>query len=71
MSRALTPYTEIIDLIGNLPLILRETRRARGMSQRAVARTIGMSFSTICRIENGEDANVSNVVAILRWMATT
>jgi DNA-binding XRE family transcriptional regulator len=63
-----TPYAELSDLIAALPLLLREARRARRLSQRAAARELGISFSTISRIENGEDCVASHVVAVLRWL---
>jgi ribosome-binding protein aMBF1 (putative translation factor) len=63
-----TPYTELADVIANLPLLLREARRARGLSMRAAAASIGLSHSTITRIEAGEDCALSNAVAVLRWL---
>jgi transcriptional regulator with XRE-family HTH domain len=64
----LTPYAELAGVIGNVPVLLREARRARGLSLRAAARELGMSFSTVDRIERGEDGVVSNTVAVLRWL---
>lgn len=69
MSDALTTYGEMLDVLEHLPLILRETRRQRGVSQRACARQTGTSFSTISRVENGEDCTLSNAMALLRWIA--
>jgi transcriptional regulator with XRE-family HTH domain len=66
-----TPYDELADVIANLPLILREARRARRRSLRAAAREIGVSFSTISRIESGEDAAGTSITAVLRWLDTT
>jgi ribosome-binding protein aMBF1 (putative translation factor) len=63
-----TPYAELADLIGSLPLLIREARRARQLSLRAAARELGVSFSTISRMENGEDCALSNAVAVLRWL---
>lgn len=64
----LTAYRELADVIGNLPLLLREARRARRLSVRAAAKEVGCSFSTISRMENGEDCALSNAVAVLRWL---
>lgn len=64
----LTPYGELADVIGHLPLLLREGRRARGLSVRAAARQLGCSFSTVSRMESGEDCALSNAVAVLRWL---
>ncbi|MFE7868829.1 helix-turn-helix domain-containing protein [Micromonospora humida] len=63
-------YAELISVLSALPLLLRETRRARGLSVRAAAREIGCSFATVSRIEAGEDCALSNAVAILWWIAT-
>lgn len=63
-----TPYAELADVIASLPLLLRETRRARRLSLRAAAKELGMSFSTVTRIEGGEDCALSNAVAVLRWL---
>jgi len=64
----LTPYPELAEVLASLPFLLREARRARGLSQRAAAKQMGVSFSTISRVENGEDLVLSNTVAILRWL---
>ena len=66
-----TPYREIADVIGNLPLLLREARRARGLSLRATAKELRISFSTVDRIERGEDCALSNAVAVMRWLDQT
>lgn len=66
-----TPYAELAEVIGNLPLLLREARRARGLSQRAAAREMGISFATVSRFERGDDGMVSNAVAIMRWLDQT
>lgn len=64
----LTPYSELADLLGHLPLLLREARRQRRLSVRAAATQLGMSFSTVSRIESGDDCVLSNAVAVLRWL---
>lgn len=66
-----TPYAELADVIGRLPLLLREARRARGLSQRKAAAELGMSFSTVWRMEEGNDCALSNAVAVLRWLDQT
>lgn len=65
---ALTPYGELADVIAALPLLLREARRARGLSVRATALQLGISFATVSRMEAGEDCMLSNVVAVMRWL---
>ncbi len=64
-------YTELAQILANLPLVLREQRRARGLSLRAAAIDIGCAFSTITRIEKGEDCVASNLIAVMRWLDQT
>jgi transcriptional regulator with XRE-family HTH domain len=64
-------YAELAGVLETLPVILRETRRARGTSLRECARQMGLSFSTVRRIESGEDAVMSNVVVVMRWIDQT
>ena len=64
----LTTYSELADVLTELPTLIRAERRRRGVSVRQVARESGMSFSTVNRFENGEDANLSNVMSLLRWL---
>lgn len=65
---ALTSYEELAATFAALPLLLREARRARGLTMEAAAAQIGCSRSTVHRIENGGDCWLSHVVAILRWL---
>lgn len=60
-------YTEVLQVLADLPVICRETRRRKGLALRPAAAEIGCSFSTLCRIESGEDAVLSNVVDVLQW----
>jgi len=59
---------ELIDLLVNLPRLLRETREARGLSIRAAARDMGISFATVSRVEDGKDYMVSTALVVLRWI---
>lgn len=59
---------ELIDLLVNLPSLLRETRETRGLSIRAAAREMGISFATVSRIEDGKDHMVSTALVVLRWV---
>jgi len=69
--RAESTYAELAAVLESLPIVLRETRRARGLSIRACARQAGLSFSTVHRIENGDDAVMSNVITLMRWIDQT
>ena len=65
----LISYAELASVLDNLPLLLREARRARGLSVRAAAELIdGVSFNTLSRLERGRDVNLSNATAIMRWL---
>jgi transcriptional regulator with XRE-family HTH domain len=69
MSGDLETYAELSQVLADLPVILREGRRARRLSQRAAAAQIGCSFSTISRAEQGDDGMaLSTAKAILRWL---
>jgi transcriptional regulator with XRE-family HTH domain len=70
MAEELSPYSELAEVLTALPLLLREARRARGLSQRAAAEQIGFTFATVSRIEAGRDGMVSNALAVLRWLDT-
>lgn len=67
-SGDLTPYEEICDILGHLPVLLREARRARQVSQREAGRQLGLSFATVSRIESGEDCALSSATAVLAWL---
>lgn len=63
-----TTYRDLAQVIEALPLLIREARRARGLSVRAAATQIGCSFSTVVRFENGEDCMLSNARMMLVWL---
>jgi transcriptional regulator with XRE-family HTH domain len=63
-----TSYTELAHVLDSLPLLIREARRARGLSLRSAAALIGTNASTIARIEQGEAFNTSTAGPILRWL---
>lgn len=67
-SGELSSYAELVDVLEVLPVLLREGRRSRRLSVRAAAVQIGFSFSTVSRIEEGQDCALSNAVAVLRWL---
>lgn len=63
-----TSYAELASLLDSLPLLVAETRRRKGLSIRGAARDLGCSFSTVFRIEAGEDYNSRLLPALLRWI---
>ena len=65
----MSAMVDVIDVLDNLGLSVKAVRLARGKSLREVAAKAGVSFSTVQRIESGEDCNLSNAIALLRWLA--
>lgn len=63
-----SPDAVIVQAIIGLPMRLKAHRAARRISQRHVARECGVSFSTICRIERGEDYTVDNLITIAAYL---
>lgn len=68
-------YTELVSVLEVLPLLVREKRRRDGLSLRAAARQLGLSASTVNRVEKNEgqgDAEqgvtLSSAITILRWV---
>jgi len=64
----LTPYAELADVIEALPLLVRERRRALGLSLRGAAAQLGCSQNTVTRIENDQDYNSRLLPHLLRWL---
>jgi uncharacterized protein YerC len=67
-SGDLTTYGELATILDALPLLLREGRRYRRLSMRAAAEQMGLSFSTLSRVESGSECVLSAAVTILRWL---
>ena len=67
----LSAYGELVEIIDNLPLIVREARRARGLSMRRACAEIDGSASTVMRIERGQAFNSGTLKAVLRWLDQT
>lgn len=66
----LTTYGELADIIEQLPLLVESARRSRRLSQRALARELGLSPSTVCRVEDGQECSSVTLAAVLRWLDT-
>ena len=64
----LTTYVEVADLLEQLPRLLREARRARGLTLRATGLQLGVSNATVLRIEMGADFLLTHAVVVLRWL---
>lgn len=62
-------YAVAADEISNMRASLAVARKIRGLSLRAVAVEIGISFSTVTRIEAGHACDLDSAAAIFRWLA--
>ncbi len=63
-----TTFTEIVAVIDTMPVILLNARRARALSQREAAAQIGVSFSTVSRMETGGEFSSVSLRAVLTWL---
>lgn len=70
-ATSLTSYSELADVLANLPVLVRENRRRRGLSLRAAAQEAGVSFSTIARTESGDDCALSSAIALINWLGVS
>lgn len=68
MADPMTSYSELADVIVALPVLVRERRRALGLSLREAARQNGVAFNTLARIERGEDFNSRCLPTLLLWL---
>lgn len=64
----LTSYGELADILENLPFLVREGRRFRGLNLRDAGEQSGVGFNTLSRVERGMSCSVPNAIAILRWL---
>jgi DNA-binding XRE family transcriptional regulator len=63
------PYGDLGTVLSMLPQYVRMTRARRGMSMRDLAAEIGVSVSTIHRIESRPSPLPTWLPAMLRWLA--
>jgi len=68
MNTDLTSFGEMVQVLDELPIIVRNARRAKGMSQRQLAATLKLSPSTLSRIEDGREFSSVSLVAVLVWL---
>ena len=61
-------YQEIAVVLDRLPIVVQERRRALGISIRSAAKQIGISHSTLVRLEKGEDTYSRALMPVLRWV---
>jgi transcriptional regulator with XRE-family HTH domain len=63
-----TSYAELARVIEALPLLLREARRTRRLSLRAVEEQTGVGYTSLHRIEHGGGYEADTLLTILRWL---
>jgi transcriptional regulator with XRE-family HTH domain len=65
----LTTYAEMVDVVCNLHMLVREKRRERRVSLRQLAAQSGVSASAVCRLESGNsDVSMDSLIALLQWL---
>lgn len=64
----LTTYTELAEVLEQLPLLVQAERRRRGISQRQVSREVGLSSAFMVLFERGENVTLENALRLLRWL---
>jgi len=63
-------YDEIIAVLAAVPVILRETRRRKGLALREAGDQLGIAASTVMRWERHEqEPSTTDIIRILRWSA--
>lgn len=68
-NSAPTSYEELAHVIEILPDLIREKRRRERLSIREVGKRLGISFSTISRLEARKgDLRTDNLLVLLRWI---
>jgi transcriptional regulator with XRE-family HTH domain len=50
----------------NLGKVLRNSRAERGL--REIAKEVGVSFSTLSRIENGKEPDIRTLYKVCKWL---
>ena len=53
-----------------LGTVLKKYRMNREITIRDMAKEIGISYPTYCRIEHGQDIDASTFMKILAWLTT-
>ncbi len=64
----LSSFADLAQVISDLPVIVRAARRMRRLSMRSLADEVGVSHSTIYRVENGQEIAGPTVRLLLLWL---
>jgi ribosome-binding protein aMBF1 (putative translation factor) len=70
VTTPLLSYVDIAELLEDLPYLVREARRSRGLVQSAAAEQLGINIHLLKRIEHGQDVAVSTALKVLTWLNT-
>lgn len=68
MPRRRPLFRDLVQIIDELPTLLRLMRQARGLALRDVAVQSGVSFNALSRIERGQTCDVSTLRLLLIWL---
>jgi transcriptional regulator with XRE-family HTH domain len=71
MTRGLTPYAELADILDRLGPLVCDARRARGLTQHQVARAAMCAPSTVASVEAGNEYTSTTARRLLTWLDTT
>ena len=58
----------IIEVLEHLPITTKIVRSVRGETLRDAAKSIGVSFATLSRLESGKPCNLDTAIRVLKWI---
>jgi hypothetical protein len=61
-------YSEVAEVLDQLPMLCREKRRREELSLREAAAQMGVAFSVVHRFENGTGVHMDSAKAVLHWL---
>jgi ribosome-binding protein aMBF1 (putative translation factor) len=67
--KRLVSYADVISIIDQLPMMVKEKRRQRGLSLREAAEESGVSFNAISRFERGGITMSDHLRKLLDWVS--
>lgn len=59
---------KLSDLLNDLPCFVRSMRRRQNLGIKVAAADIGISTSTLSRVENGHGCDVRTLIKLLTWV---
>lgn len=71
MMLAPSPYSQAADLVLSLGTLTAEARDRLTITPAVQAKRIGISLSTLTRLEAGSVPTRPTIVAVLRWLAVS